>query len=256
MLALIVLFAPVFLGAVWLVWRLTILFCWFSAGVVFSCLDLLASAPFFPGDRVPALAGSVPTDRCGQPVGNVEGVAGIRQVPMTAHLCARPRRRARWVRALESTLGVVPSGTVGRLVRGRWTPDLPSVNYPPGVNLVLDRVPDGARILGGGSVAGRRKDEDVTVPYILLELSDGSVETLFPELVSVLSSYAFLRKREATLVLALRSRALDWCKSTGLSGPEAEVAVSFATKLAWVVPDRELAARETIKEEITGPWWG
>jgi len=153
---------------------------------------------------------------------------------------------------MERILGTVPSGTVGRFVRGRWTPDLPSPNNSQGVNLVLASRPDGVKILGGGSVQGKDKTR---VAYLVVEDRDGSVSTVFPELLAALRSYAFLRARESTLVLALRSRALEWCKKRGLGDSSTSVAVEAAVSWTWVEDDRELRARDLITEPPVSPWW-
>jgi len=187
----------------------------------------------------------------GQPLGS-DVVDEFTHKPLTAHLCARPRRRAVWVKRLERVLGPAPPGVVGLFVRGRWTPDLPDVNYSQGVNIALDLRPDGVKILGGGSVLGKG---DSRVAYLLVEERDGTVSTVFPELLAALRSYAFLRAREATLVLALRSRALEWCKVRGLSDSSASVAVESAVSWSWVESPAELRALSSIKQKPSLPWW-
>lgn len=204
---------------------------------------------------VDSVSHGVETDRCGQPMGSDSGVAECRHVPVTAHLCARPRRRAVWVRRLEKVLGTAPGGVVGRFVKGRWTPDLPSSDLSSGLNLLLASRPDGVKILGGGSVPGSRGDDDVAVSYFVVEDSSGTVSTVFPDLLGALSSYAFLRARESTLVLALRSRALEWCKKQGLADSVTAVAVETAVSWAWGVSPREALARESISAEPSVPWW-
>jgi len=125
------------------------------------------------------------------------------------------------------------------------------------VNLALAHWPDGVKLLGGGAVQGKRHDEPTRVPYLVVEFPDGLVETVFPDLVSSLSSYAFLRKREATLVLALRSRAQEWCKQEGLSSSSTAVAVPSAVRWAWGVSEREAFVRAGIQEDTTSEaWWG
>jgi len=160
---------------------------------------------------------------------------------------------------MEAALGPVPV-TVGELIRGRWLPDLPSAEFSAGLNLVLAQRADGVRIRGGGSVEGKLKEDDSghreKVPYFVCELRDGSLETVFPDLLASLSSYAFLRRREATLLLALRSRAVEWAKRSGLDQPSALVAVSFTTRWAWIISDAELRARAEMEEEPLVPWWG
>jgi len=232
---------------------------WLSIGVFSSPFWSLWGLLAFPfglfSQRVEAVPLGVVTDWCDQPVGEENGVAQAFRVPVTAHLCARVRPRAKWVRKLESVLGPVPSGTVGALVRGRWAPDLPSVSRAPDANLVLSIWRGGIKLLGGGAVAGRDGNNNVRVPYFVVEHLDGSVETVFPELISALSSYAWLRSRDGTLVLALRSRALEWCKLKSLSEASTLVAVASAVKWSWHLSDAELEARSQLDEDPEPPWW-
>jgi hypothetical protein len=251
---LLLLLLLVALGCVWLLWRATILLCWVLGAVALCATNALCgwdsgAARFGSIDR------DVRVDRVGQPVGSESGVDEVTHAPFTAHYCARPRRRAVWVRRLASVLGTVPGGTVGAFVRGRWTPDLPSVNNSAGLNRVLSDRPGGVRILGGGSVLGKRESSDIRVAYFVVEDEFGTVSTVFPELLSSLRSYAWLRARESTLVLALRSRALEWCKKQGLPDTATSVAVEAAVGWAWQLSDREREAREQLSEEPLLPWW-
>jgi len=243
-------------GIVLVLWLLFTAPGWLCVALLFGTLDLLSLWNSSKGAHVEPVPHWVRTDSSQQPVGEESGVAETRRVPVTAHLCARPRRRARWVKAIESVLGDAPGGVVGKLVRGRWTPDLPSEAFSPELNLLLSKAKGGVRILGGGSVVGKSGDDEEKVPYFVVEHPDGTVETCFPQLISSLSSYTFFRKRESTLVLALRSRALDWCKRKGLSSSSTEVAVSTAIRWAWHVGDLELYGRHNMEEEDAGPWWG
>jgi hypothetical protein len=162
---------------------------------------------------------------------------------------SRLRRRTRWVRSLECSLGG-EIGCVGKLVRGRWRPDLASPERNHAVNLLLSHFDNGARLLGGGvrssvrpvRVEGTDGEEVRTEAYFVLELADGSREVVFPELLFALASYAFLRERDALLVGSLRLRALDWCKKVGLSWADTWMAVSSAVHLAWRVSPRERQA--------------
>lgn len=164
---------------------------------------------------------------------------GGRRLPVSAHLeCARLRRRTVWVRQLEAVLGSAP-GVVGAFVKGRWTPDLPSNERSVGVNLALSHPTGGAKILGGGSVRGGTAGQPRRETYVVVELPDGSRETVFPELLGRLASYSLLRERNADLVSALRLRAQEWCKNAGLSSTVSWWAVCSAIKLAWPVSTME-----------------
>jgi len=172
---------------------------------------------------------------------------GERRLPVSAHLeCARLRSRAVWVRRLEHVLGG-SSGVVGALVKGRWTPDLPLASRTNFANLVLTHAEGGAKILGGGSLSTGEGDKKRMETYILVELSDGSRETVFPELLARLASYSLLRERDATLLSALRLRAQEWCKGAGLSSTVSLWAVVSALKLAWPVGPLELSLLDTVQ---------
>lgn len=177
-------------------------------------------------------------------------LGGSRALPPTAHLCARPRRRARWVRQLEQVLG--PATTVGQFVGGRWTPDLPSGKLDDPVNMLLARRATGVKLLGEGSVVGEEGD---TVRYCIVEHPTGEVDFVVPSLISSLSAYSCFRVRESTLVSALRSRALDWCKKRGLPSSFVEAAVPSAVSWSWEVSPSEVRLAGTIQPQEVAPWW-
>jgi len=226
-------------------------------GLVFGWLT--RSLPRVPGNTVVSR-----TD--GQPVYQAPTEAGgsgvNRNAPVSAHLtCVRFRRRARWVNRCASRLGL-RRGSLGFVLRGRWTPDLPSPRHPAAVNSVLSHFEDGARLLGGGVVRCSRSSEgslreEVDEPYHLIELSDGSREVCFPGLLSKLSAYALLRQRDAVLISALRLRALDWVKRQGLPKDLGFIVVASAMRLALEVPCQEAALAETLEDLGPGSprWW-
>jgi len=152
----------------------------------------------------------------------------------------------------------VAPGVVGQLVRGRWTPDLPSPEFALGTNLTLAHLESGVKILGGGSVLTQPRGggEPGREVYLVTELADGSREVVFPELVAVLSSYAFLRERSAVLVSALRLRAVEWTKKVGLPRSAAWMALSGAFRFAWEVSPAERRLREELSGGPSRPlWW-
>jgi hypothetical protein len=178
---------------------------------------------------------------------------------ISATVVARPRRRSKWVCRLDAVLAPIGLRT-SDLLKGRWTPDLPSGNRNDGTNLMLAHFGDGARILGGGLVqvqAGEGEGmECKSHTYLVLELSDGSRETIFPELVCALASFAFLRERSATLVSALRLRALEWYKKNRLSQVVVWSTLPSCFKFAWHVSDSE----ELVRCGMSGgpshsSWW-
>jgi len=187
-----------------------------------------------------------------------DGIVVARYLAPTAHLCARPRRRARWVRSLEEVVG--KGGTVGQFVAGRWTPDLPSSNLTSELNLLLARRPGGVRLCGGATVTTKPSGQDELpskLSYYVVESSLGVYETVCPALVSYLSTYAFARVRDDTLLSSLRSRAIDRCKRWGLEESLLEVFVPTSVSWAWVPSPRELEVLEGIEPDaVTRHWWG
>lgn len=189
-----------------------------------------------------------------QPPVEADGVGLSRHAPVSLGLCSsRLRRRARWVRRVEDSLAL-RRGTLGSLIRGRWIPDLPSSEYPAGLNVVLSQFEDGAILLGGGEVQGK---DGARVAYYHVELSDGSREVLFPDAVSKLASYALLRQRDATLVSALRLRALEWCKSAGIADDLRLLVVSSTLRLVFECSKSEASLEDALTALGPAPlrWW-
>lgn len=139
---------------------------------------------------------------------------GGRFLPVTSAVSVqRLRRRARWVRALEGALGG-RHGVVGRFVRGRWTPDLPSDTTATANAYLSGTIPNGVRCLGGGTFKGNEEAE----PVVYLVLDDGEdVQLCVPELLGRLRLYSLFRKRDDVLLGALRTRAVEWCRNRGLA---------------------------------------
>lgn len=192
----------------WFLSRLACFACWLWGRWVGGPIAVLESVT---GDTlVDRLSGQVVR----QPPTCGDGVGENRHAVITAGLMpTRLRRRAVWACRLETVLGI-RNGHLSKLMRGRWTPDLPSADMPSGLNVVLSQFEDGAILLGGGEVP---TTGEVNKVYYIVELSDGTRLVCFPELLSRLASYALLRQRDAVLLSAVKLRALDWCKSVGLS---------------------------------------
>lgn len=125
---------------------------------------------------------------------------------------ARTRRRARWVNALESYLGGRP-GVVGKLMRGRWEPDLPSSQRTDHANVLLSLLDCESKLLGGGAVSARGNRGDGI--YFVIETPQGR-EVVFPHLLGRLARFSALRCRDSALWTGLRTRAQEWVKSAGI----------------------------------------
>lgn len=227
--------------------------------------------------RLPERVGDLQAQPLARPVPAVPRRPGVPlRTPVSAGLVpVRLRSRALWVRRLEKLLGG-GRGCVGRFLAGRWTPDLPSPDAPLDRNFLLWWIRGGARILGGGSVPGREEEafrddgrpwyrdgRRVRLPgprqvFYHVELRDGSVATVFPELLAKLCAYAFCREREPSLVSALRLRALEWCKEQGFSSVLTMVALAGSLRLAFDLSEEEDLTVQTLESLGQGPtrWWG
>lgn len=163
---------------------------------------------------------------------------GGKQLPLGAGCTAtRLRPRARWVRALEATLGG-RRGLVAEFVRGRWTPDLPSPLSASILAYARGSIPNGVKVLGGGlqELSGEQKRD----PEVYLVIDDGySVEVVFPELLAKLRQYALYRQRDEQLLGSLRSRAGEWCRAVGLPNHVADLAIASATSYAMIPSTHE-----------------
>jgi hypothetical protein len=198
-------------------------------------------------------------DGFGQATGQgVEGQDTFCPLSVTA---TRLRRRAVWVRRVEGWLGG-DVGCLSKFLRGRWTPDLPTLSGNIELNSLLTYFRHGAKCLGGGTVHGESRDvvsgasSESPQGYLVLELADGSRNVVFTDLFFRLASYAFLRKRDAVLVSSLKSRALEWCKKVGLSEGHTWVAVSSAIHLAWQLsPAEEYASAAVWPGRTPRYWW-
>jgi len=176
-------------------------------------------------------------------------------VPITSALsCERLRPRARWVRALEATLGG-RRGVVASFVRGRWVPDLPSAERDDLHNYCLGSIRNGVRCLGGGIAYG---DKQLTEGRVYLILDNAtSVEVVFPDLLGQLRLYSVFRKRDEQLLGSLRSRALEWCRVHGLSPVVSDLAVTGTVSYAMEPSTHELPAAARVAQAIrTSPCSG
>lgn len=178
--------------------------------------------------------------------------AGGRIAPSAAVSIMRLRRRARWVRALESALGG-RNGVVGQMIRGRWTPDLPSPHHPDVQNYLLASIEDGAKLLGGGveEVGVERHESDGV--YFVIETLAG-VEIVFPNLLAKLRQYALYRERDDAVLGSLRTRAVDWCRGVKLMPHVADLAVASAVSLAMVPSTHERSTLSRVQSAKRIPW--
>lgn len=192
--------------------------------------------------------------------------AGLTHVSVSAGglTPSRVRARASWVNRMREELGS-RGGSIGELVKGRWTPDLPSSKQSSVVNTVLALLAHEQKVLGGGLLPTTAVPRSTVIfpdrndfldqrEYLearrayhssLAEETTGSeglaylvVETqerrmvVVPSLLGRLSQFAMFRDRDSELLLSLKSRARDWVRENGV---EPMVA-------ALVLPDNIMAA--------------
>lgn len=155
---------------------------------------------------------------------------------------ARLRRRARWVSALQDYLGG-RDGAVGRLVKGRWLPDLPRSDRPASVNAVLATLDGGAKLLGGGAL--RTTDPGVCEPFLVVQMEHGR-EIVVPNLLGSLCRNTFGRERDAALLASLRSRAVEWCKDKKVCSFEQPLIIPGHVALALRTSAPERFAHESL----------
>lgn len=176
-----------------------------------------------------------------------EPPAGIEGSGLHSPVRARLRRRSRWVRALQQVLGG-DFGAVSRLFRRRWTPDLPSDSCGSVVNFMAAFSEDGVEFLGGGTLQGQGGN---VVVYVHVRLEDGSVLTVFPELLASLSNRALFRGRGSALLALLRLKALEWRKEQGLPHHRFSFGLADTLSLAMRSSSWESRSLERVAEART-----
>jgi len=164
---------------------------------------------------------------------------------------ARLRARARWACRLQEYLGGRP-GVIGRLVKGRWEPDLPSPGRPLAVNALLATLGGGAKLLGGGVLPS--SDVGVHEPFVVVQTERGR-EVLVPSLYGRLTRYACFRPRDLDLLLGLKSRAQEWFREARLPECLAAVVLMPSVARAFAVSGPEASALDVLAEAgfVTSP---
>jgi hypothetical protein len=235
-------------------------------------LGLWATVPrVLPGTRTNPLAPMSPSDAW-----VLRACGGI--TPITSVYRRRLRRRARWVRVVEAALGT-RYGTLGQLVKGKWVPDHIPPGAPREVAWLLGSVENGARLLGGGVIAGRpsqadklkacgtclfKVERDCSCPapapmqvgeeqlYLVVEIK-GEISVVFPSLLAKLRLYALCRQRNEQLLGALRTRAVEWCKAASLDEVSSDLAVSGSLGLAMLPSTSERVTRAQVARAMAEP---
>lgn len=193
---------------------------------------------------------------------DVKRSPGIRKLS-EAPAGARLRRRARWVLQMNPDKN---SLSLGRLLKGWWTPDLTSEFADGSSARLVAAYGDVVKFLGGGivkkSLGVNEKGEERFEELVFVNaVHEGTVFQLYPELLARLGSYATYRKRSSVLVTALRSRALEWCKKMKFTMEETLETVAPSVALAYFPSKQEQAGQALFKGLTSGRvadadgWW-
>lgn len=164
--------------------------------------------------------------------------------PDSGRYTARLRPRSKVVCKMQELLGG-RGGIVGRLFHGRWDYDLANSRNDPMTNATLTLLKEQVKILGVGYVNNYSGDVKRSVPYFVVQNRNGDQDTIYPELLGLLSAHACLRERDASLVFGLRARASLWCKNNLPTWLRAQ-AMAPAISRAYAVSDAEARAMRAI----------
>lgn len=156
----------------------------------------------------------------------------------TAPRTARLRKRSRWVNAVQAAFSL-EGRTVAGLLTGRWTPDLPCAARSAEAAFLTSLFRFGGRVLGGGSFGLTGEGENTSATYLHVQLPNGDVHCVSPELTAKLSNLACYRKRDAGCLAILRHRALRWAKDQGLRDVDLSLILHGSIGLGMMIPEQE-----------------
>jgi hypothetical protein len=154
------------------------------------------------------------------------------------------RRRALWVRRVQDLVGGRLE-FVGNLLSGRWCDDLLTDGANPYRAALRSWVTGGVAIVGGGRMVTKEKAKPLV--YLIANGACGGQRLLFPSLIGQLKAYAWMRPRTEQLLIALRSRARDWCNDNCLPGYLWPSVVSGATLSAMEEDGSEMEAEISLR---------
>jgi len=182
-----------------------------------------------------------------------------RRIGPEAPAGARLRQRAAWVLSLNPDKR---NPVLGRLLKGRWTPDLSVEFAHPFADAFVRARGGDVKFLGGGTVTKSIGGENSEVLTYVNASYKGGVFPIYPELLAKLASYATLRERKPDLVSALRTRALEWCKRSGFSAEETAETLGPSVALAYLPSAQEVTATEILRDATSNGslpkaegWW-
>lgn len=161
---------------------------------------------------------------------------------------SRLRKRGKLTNSLQRLFGL-DTGALGALLAGRWTPDLPGEEAHPLRKWLAASLLDGARVLGTTQVDCVPPDGDGVEQETLLTLELGTTKCrVYPALLAKLQAYALFRPRDAALLSALRSRALEWVRARGLEWYDVTLALPPTVALAFRASAQEESSRALLGE--------
>jgi len=148
----------------------------------------------------------------------------------------RLRRKGRWTCALADAFGL-KTGNLGRLLSGRWKPDLSVIESDPVTRWMAGMLGSGAKVVGGG-LCRQGNPSLVQQPFVRLQLGDTVVNVL-PRLLARLSLYSVYRKRTGSLLAALRTRGVEWCREVGIPDADASLCLAGTLSLSFLLSSPE-----------------
>jgi hypothetical protein len=157
------------------------------------------------------------------------------------------------------------SKVVGSLLRGRWTPDLTTEFGVKAQALLVAARGRSLKFLGGGILEKTRgegeKQEHIRMSYVWASV-EGRVVKLYPELLARMSNYALYRKRDASLVQALRTRGATWCKEANMTQEEILETLGPSVAVSFLPATGEEVGAGLLRSDISagsaaqvGGWW-
>jgi hypothetical protein len=241
---------------VWLLWLLPVLphklvieLCWLVYELPALSRVLYGNIFFGPSAsplRAEQGAGAIPSGQ-DLPGGNrLAQAEGLAHLSASGALSCVPRLRARGIatNGLQSLLEG-PTGSVGRFLRGRWTPDLPSQNRSPILNALLATSSQEMKLLGVGAIRTNALPGPQRVVYVVVETPQGR-ELVFPALLGRLQQYSLLRERSPELLRGLKARAIEWMKEQEVPAWVAPLAVPGAVARACLETTTETGAKSLL----------
>jgi hypothetical protein len=144
----------------------------------------------------------------------------------------------------------IKEGMLGAFLSGRWTPDLPSGGAPSLSDWLASVIDVGAKVVGGG-LCGVGDPKHKQQPFVRLCLGNTVVNVL-PGLLARLVNYSCFRQRGPSLLAALRTRAVEWCKENHVLDVDSALCMPGTVALAYCKSGPEVAAEGLLRSVAAG----